>query len=107
MDIETAVALITDYAEGYEAIEEREIIEHLKHDEYLFYSIYKRESDDTYWKILFASSDSWLDKDSLEIFQVKPEQVVTTKWVKVKSQPDPNQLAQLIPYNVPFEGEER
>jgi hypothetical protein len=87
MDYETALNLARqDYdEEEYEPIKEYVDAGHLKHDYTLYYDVYLRKSDNTYWQVFYECSyNDGLDKESVTAAQVEKKEVVTVEWVAVK-----------------------
>jgi hypothetical protein len=87
MDYETALDLVReDYDdEEYKAIETDVDGGPLKHDVTLYYCVYLRKSDNTYWKVFYEYSyNKGLDDSSVTATQVEKKEVVTIEWVSVK-----------------------
>jgi hypothetical protein len=83
MDYETALNLAQENydARDYEAIEENVDAGHLKHDTTLYYGVYLRKLDNTYWQVFYACSyNDGFDEDSVEVRQVEKKEVVTVEW---------------------------
>lgn len=84
---ELALALITeDYdAAEWQSVEGDVDAGHVKHDITAYYSIFKRLSDNTFWKVSFdISYDYGLDEYSVYSEQVQKVEVITTRWKTVK-----------------------
>jgi len=84
MDDKTALDLVRkDYDDKeYEAIETRVDGGHLKHDVTLYYGVYLRKSDNTYWQVFYECSYNYgLDDFSVTANQVEKKEVVKIEWV--------------------------
>ena len=87
MDYKTALNLaLEEYDDGdYELIEQDVDAGHLKHDVTLYYHVYLRKSDNTYWQVYYSQSYNYgFYEDSVEATQVEKKEVVTFEWVVVK-----------------------
>ena len=87
MDDKTALDLVREDCDDkeYEAIETDVDGGHLKHDVTLYYCVYLRKSDNTYWQVFYECSyNEGLDNYSVHATQVEKKEVVTTEWVSVK-----------------------
>ena len=87
MDDKTALDLVWEDCDDkeYEAIETNVDVGHLKHDVTLYYGVYLRKSDSTYWQVFYECSCSeGLDASSVYTVQVEKKEVLTIEWVSVK-----------------------